>query len=54
MIIECPQCKAKYDIPEDRVKGKSKMSANIFREAFLGVIKMRFTIKQAHRPASEG
>lgn len=35
----------------DRVKGKSKMSANIFREAFLGVIKMRFTIKQAHRPA---
>ena len=29
----------------DRVKGKSKMSANIFHEAFLGVLKMRFTIK---------
>ena len=29
----------------DRVKGKSKMSANIFHEAFLGVLKMRFTIR---------
>lgn len=29
----------------DRVKGKSKMSANIFHEAFLGVLKMRFNIK---------
>lgn len=35
----------------DRVKGTSKMSANIFREAFLGVIKMRFTIKQERRSA---
>lgn len=30
----------------DRVKGKSKMSANIFHEAFLGVLKMRFMIRQ--------
>lgn len=30
---------------KDRVKGKSKMSVNIFHEAFLGVLKMRFTIK---------
>ena len=29
----------------DRVKGKSKMSANIFHEAVLGVLKMRFNIK---------
>lgn len=29
----------------DRVKGKSKMSANIFHEAFLGVLMMRYTIK---------
>ncbi len=36
----------------DRVKGKSKMSANIFREAFLGVVKMRFTIKQQAQPTS--
>jgi dolichol-phosphate mannosyltransferase len=28
----------------DRMKGKSKMSAGIFHEAVLGVIKMRFTI----------
>jgi dolichol-phosphate mannosyltransferase len=28
----------------DRLKGTSKMSANIFREAILGVLKMRFTI----------
>lgn len=28
----------------DRQKGRSKMSANIFREAILGVIKMRFSI----------
>lgn len=31
----------------DRVKGKSKMSANIFHEAVLGVLKMRFNIKAA-------
>ncbi len=30
---------------KDRVNGKSKMSVNIFHEAFLGVLKMRFTIK---------
>lgn len=30
----------------DRVKGKSKMSANIFQEAFLGVLKMRFAIRR--------
>lgn len=30
---------------KDRVRGKSKMSVNIFHEAFLGVLKMRFTIK---------
>lgn len=30
----------------DRVKGKSKMSANIFQEAFLGVLKMRFSIRR--------
>ncbi len=29
----------------DRVKGKSKMSMNIFKEAFIGVIRMRFTVK---------
>lgn len=35
----------------DRVKGRSKMSANIFREAFLGVLRMRFTIRRpAPRP----
>ena len=27
----------------DRVKGKSKMSTSIFREAFLGVLRMRFS-----------
>lgn len=30
----------------DRMKGTSKMSANIFREAVLGVLKMRFNVKQ--------
>lgn len=30
----------------DRVKGTSKMSANIFREAVLGVWKMKFAVKQ--------
>ena len=30
----------------DRLKGTSKMSANIFREAILGVLKMRFSIRQ--------
>jgi dolichol-phosphate mannosyltransferase len=30
----------------DRVKGASKMSANIFREAILGVLRMRFGITQ--------
>jgi dolichol-phosphate mannosyltransferase len=30
---------------KDRVKGKSKMSTSIFREAILGVLKMRFMIK---------
>ncbi|MCB0791682.1 MAG: polyprenol monophosphomannose synthase [Flavobacteriales bacterium] len=31
---------------KDRVKGRSKMSMNIFREAFLGVLKMRFRIRR--------
>jgi dolichol-phosphate mannosyltransferase len=35
----------------DRVKGKSKMSANIFHEAVLGVLKMRFNIKAPERTA---
>ena len=30
----------------DRLKGTSKMSANIFREAVLGVWRMRFAVKQ--------
>lgn len=30
----------------DRVKGRSKMSMNIFHEAFLGVIKMRLRIRR--------
>jgi len=30
----------------DRLKGKSKMSMNIFHEAFLGVLKMRFSIRR--------
>ena len=30
----------------DRLKGTSKMSANIFREAVIGVLKMRFSVKQ--------
>jgi dolichol-phosphate mannosyltransferase len=30
----------------DRVKGRSKMSMGIFHEAFMGVIKMRFTISR--------
>jgi dolichol-phosphate mannosyltransferase len=30
----------------DRLKGTSKMSANIFREAVLGVLKMRFSTTQ--------
>ncbi len=30
----------------DRVKGRSKMSASIFHEAFLGVLKMRFTLRR--------
>lgn len=30
----------------DRMKGTSKMSANIFREAILGVLKMRFSTRQ--------
>lgn len=29
----------------DRVKGRSKMSLNIFNEAFIGVLKMRATVK---------
>ena len=29
----------------DRVKGRSKMSLNIFNEAFIGVLKMRLTVK---------
>ena len=31
----------------DRVKGRSKMSMGIFHEAFLGVIKMRFSIRRS-------
>lgn len=31
---------------KDRLKGKSKMSSSIFKEAILGVLKMRFNIKQ--------
>ena len=34
MIIECPQCKAKYDIPEDRVKGKSKLKCSRCQTVF--------------------
>lgn len=34
----------------DRVKGTSKMSANIFREAVIGVLKMRFSVKQRKAP----
>lgn len=34
---------------KDRVKGKSKMSSSIFKEAILGVLKMRFTIKPGQR-----
>jgi dolichol-phosphate mannosyltransferase len=36
---------------KDRVKGKSKMSSSIFKEAFVGVLKMRISIKgrQAER-----
>ena len=30
----------------DRLKGTSKMSANIFREAVLGVWKMKFSVRQ--------
>jgi dolichol-phosphate mannosyltransferase len=30
----------------DRVKGQSKMSINIFREAIVGVLRMRFTVRQ--------
>ena len=30
----------------DRIKGRSKMSMNIFNEAFLGVLKMRINIKR--------
>lgn len=30
----------------DRVKGQSKMSANIFKEAIIGVLRMRFGIRQ--------
>lgn len=30
----------------DRTKGTSKMSANIFREAIIGVLRMRFSIRQ--------
>ncbi len=30
----------------DRVKGRSKMSMDIFHEAFLGVLRMRFTIRR--------
>src|SRR5690606_36295902 len=37
---------------KDRVKGKSKMSANIFREAFLGVLNMRFTIRPGVKAAT--
>lgn len=37
---------------KDRVKGKSKMSANIFREAFLGVLNMRFTIRPSVKAAT--
>lgn len=33
----------------DRLKGTSKMSANIFREAVLGVLKMRFSVTQRKR-----
>lgn len=37
---------------KDRVKGKSKMSANIFREAFLGVLSMRFSIRPGVKTAT--
>lgn len=30
----------------DRLKGRSKMSMNIFHEAFLGVLRMRFSIRR--------
>ncbi|MBN2400087.1 MAG: zinc-ribbon domain-containing protein [Candidatus Aminicenantes bacterium] len=34
MIIECPQCKAKYEIPEERVKGKSKVKCSRCQTVF--------------------
>ena len=38
---------------KDRVKGKSKMSANIFHEAFLGVLMMRTTIKRSAKAETQ-
>ena len=34
MIIECPQCKAKYEIPEGRVRGKSKVKCSRCQTVF--------------------
>jgi predicted Zn finger-like uncharacterized protein len=34
MIIECPQCKAKYQIAEDRVKGKKKLKCSRCQTVF--------------------
>ena len=34
MIIECPQCKAKYEISEERVKGKSKVKCSRCQTVF--------------------
>lgn len=34
MIIECPQCKAKYEISEERVKGKNKLKCSRCQTVF--------------------
>jgi predicted Zn finger-like uncharacterized protein len=28
MIIECPKCKARYEIPDDRIKGRKKLKCS--------------------------
>ena len=34
MIIECPNCKAKYNVPDDKIKGKKKLKCSTCHNIF--------------------
>ena len=34
MIIECPDCKSKYDVPDDKIKGRKKLKCSTCNNIF--------------------